>query len=180
MGLAQRAGVVTEHHDRAISGDSDQESAGHDERESLLLVGVGERGRLAIPLSSIARLEEIPHDTIEYAAEQEVVQYRGDILPLLRISKLLSIRGAGQGEEDGPMQVVVYSRDGKSAGLVVDRIIDVVEEAYTLQRRGARRGFIGSAVIGEKVTDLLDLEGLIKQHDPSFFETPAPLAGVGV
>ena len=61
------------------------------------------------------------------ADRQEVVQYRGQILPLLRASgQSLGIRHFN-GESRWPLQVVVYSEQGRSVGLVVDRIADIVE-----------------------------------------------------
>jgi two-component system chemotaxis sensor kinase CheA len=43
-------------------------------------------------------------------------------------------------------------------GLVVDRIIDVVDEVITLEDAHARAGVLGSAVLEGRVTELLDLE----------------------
>lgn len=68
------------------------------------------------------------------------------------------------------MLVVVYAYDGRSVGLVVERIIDIVEENITVKRRANSAGILGSAVIQQRVTDLLDVEGVIRSSDPSFFE----------
>ena len=64
------------------------------------------------------------------------------------------------------MQVVVYSQQGRSVGLVVDEILDIVED--TIQVRPCRAGanLIGSAVIQQRVTDVLDVPGLIRTFDP--------------
>jgi hypothetical protein len=52
---------------------------------------------VAIPLDTVTRLEEFPRDRIEHAGSREVVQYRGQILPLVRLSHLLGAAGAGEG-----------------------------------------------------------------------------------
>jgi two-component system chemotaxis sensor kinase CheA len=56
------------------------------------------------------------------------------------------------------IQVVVYTKNGRSMGLVVDQVYDVVEEMVILQEGIRREGIIGSAVIQENVTEILDKE----------------------
>ena len=68
------------------------------------------------------------------------------------------------------MQVVVYSEAGRSVGLVVSRINDIVHEALTVTRNSSRDGILGSAVIQDKVTDLLDVIGIIRAADPTFYD----------
>ena len=51
--------------------------------------GAVELSRIAIDLSLVARLEEFPRDAVEIAADQEVVQYRGQIMPLIHVSDVL-------------------------------------------------------------------------------------------
>jgi len=171
LGLAQRAGVVSEVRDRSIAEKAHHATDGGHERQTLLLLGMGDAGRFAIPLSMVARLEEFPDDSVERSAEQEVVQYRGQILPLLRLSRVL--RAAAEADpaaSDGDsLQVVVYTEQGKSVGLVVDRILDIVEDALDIQRSIGRDGLLGSAVIQQRVTDLLDVHGIIERAIPSFF-----------
>ena len=60
------------------------------------------------------------------------------------------------------LQVVVYSADGRSVGLIVPRILDVVEEEYQIQHRSNRLGVVGSAVIQSRVTELLDVPALLR------------------
>ena len=125
---------------------------------------------MAIPLSQVARLEEFSLAKIEKTGSREVVQYRGQIMPLVRLSQML---GLSSEEERDTLQVVVYSYQGRSVGLVVDRIIDIVEEHVTGQSRSNRDGIIGSAVIQQHVMDLVDVPGVIRMVDPMFFEAEA-------
>jgi two-component system, chemotaxis family, sensor kinase CheA len=67
------------------------------------------------------------------------------------------------------VQVVVYTKGKKSVGLMVDRILDIVEEALQVQSPGTRSGVMGSAVIHGRVTELLDVENLIRGVLPEFF-----------
>ena len=172
LGVAQRAGVISEVRDRTLADHVAKSTDAKSVVQTLLLLGMGKQRRAAIPLSMVARLEEIPVGKIERADGLEVVQYRGQILPLIRLSGLL---GAEDGDEQKAemMQVVVYSERGRSVGLVVDRILDIVETSLDVKRSTKRDGTVTSAVIQQRVTELLDIQGIIQAADPSFFEMAA-------
>jgi len=168
LGIAQRASVVSEHRDRTLADLGAKSLDKGSDSQTLLLLGMGRNRRAAIPLSMVARLEEMSAANVERADGQEVVQYRGQILPLIRLSSVLGVEDA-EGSAD-PMQVVVYSERGRSVGLVVDRILDIVETSLEAQRATARDGIVASAVIQQHVTDLLNVHGIIRAADASFFD----------
>jgi two-component system, chemotaxis family, sensor kinase CheA len=165
MGLAQRANVVGEARDRAVTDKEEKLLAGAAEaaeRNAVLLFQCGENARMAIDLALVARLEEFRSETVEIAADREVVQYRGQIMPLIRVSEMLQSRHRRPLENtEQSLQVVVYADQGRSVGLVVDRILDIVEESFVVRPRTGRAGVMGSAVIQKRVTDILDVPGLI-------------------
>ena len=187
-GIAQRASVVSEVREPVVNGkqrqgDKETRSQGDKEQSGTsaslspcLLVSLSAR-RTAIPLSMVARLEEIPAEHIERADNREVVQYRGQIMPLLRLSKLLGAEGAD--DRAAPMQVVVLSEQGRGVGLVVDRILDIVETSLEV-RRAKPKGGMATAVIQQRVTDLLDIQDIIRAADPSFFDTAAAVCTKGL
>jgi two-component system chemotaxis sensor kinase CheA len=171
-----RAHVLTEIGDRTFSETPVEEPKAPDNRQALLLFSTPDNGQMAIPLSAVARLEEFPRLKIERAGDQEVVQYRGEILPLLNLSQALPERrrqprnaGAPADAARDTVQVVVYTHKDRSVGFVVDHILDIVEESLELQSPGTRSGVMGSAVIHGRVTELLDVENLIKGVMPGWF-----------
>jgi two-component system chemotaxis sensor kinase CheA len=168
LGVAQQANVVSEVRDRNLL---DKNKAGEkaDDRQTLLLFNAGQDERLAIPLSMVARLEEFPRSQVEHSGRQEVVQYRGQILPLVDLAKYLPNTGTAAAALSDPMQVVVYSEQGRSVGLVVGKINDIVQQTLTVKRQTAREGILGSAVIQDKVTDLLDVGSIIRAAEPTFY-----------
>ncbi len=166
LGIAQSAGVVSEVRDRALTEKNAREQSRRLDQQTLLLFALGRTGRMAIPLSMVARLEEIPAEQVEHADGQEVVQYRGQILPLLRLSTLLGVECS---DSQDPLQVIVYTEQGRSVGLVVDRILDIVETTVQTKPGIRRKGVIGSTVIQQRVTDLLDVREVIRTADASFF-----------
>jgi two-component system chemotaxis sensor kinase CheA len=134
--------------------------------ERLLVTAVGER-RVAIPLDTVTRLEEFPRERIEHAGSREVVQYRGQILPLVRLSHLLG--AYGEEPEGDTVSVVVYSEGARSVALVVDRIVDIAENSTTARRDAEEDGLVGTAVIQQRVTELLDVRRAILAADPNFY-----------
>jgi len=167
LGLAQRASVVGEVCDRVAreEGRSLGRAVGT-QPSRVLLVLCGENGQMAIDLAQVSRLEEFGCDRVEFATNQEVVQYRGQVMPLVRISEALGgERGNAAKKAQERLQVVVYSVQERSVGLVVDRILDIVEEPFVMQRQTGRKGVLGSAVIQERVTDIVDVPGLIAATD---------------
>jgi two-component system chemotaxis sensor kinase CheA len=167
LGLAQHSNVIAEVHDRSLAGKTKAVER-VDERQTLLLFNAGQNARMAIPLSMVARLEEFPRAQVERSGNQEVVQYRGQILPLIQIANHLPSAGVAPTQSD-PMQVVVYSEAGRSVGLVVGKINDIVHEAITVQRNSGRDGILGSVVVQDKVTDLIDVISIIRAADPTFY-----------
>jgi two-component system chemotaxis sensor kinase CheA len=133
----------------------------HQETDQLLLCESGPGRRIAIPLAQVTRLEEFSKRVIEHAADREVVQYRGEILPLVRLPTNL---GRSSDANDS-IQVVVSEHNGRLVGVVVDKILDVVSgtsEVDATCDEGKRPRVAESIVIDQRVTDLVDLENLVR------------------
>lgn len=179
-GLARRA--------RIISGSQDtSQKTNHPEAtvvtgsQAFLIVESGSRRRMAIPLPLITRLEEFPVSSIELAGRHEVTQYGGKVMPIVRLSRVLSTGGPAStvAVPDDLLQVVVCSESGRSLGLVVDRIVDIVNETLTIEPPGQRAGVLGSSIIQRRITELLDVPALIYEVPASASE-PAATAEKGV
>jgi two-component system chemotaxis sensor kinase CheA len=152
LGVAQSAGILAEGRQRALAADGGPASRGA-EGEALLLFGAGEGRRMAMPLAQVARLEEVPRAAVERSALGEVVQYRGQVMPLVRLAPA----AAG----DGPLQVVVCSDQGRRVGLVVERILDIVSAPAERPQAARADGAPSPAIIQGRVTDLLDVPGFL-------------------
>ncbi|MET0414538.1 MAG: chemotaxis protein CheA, partial [Actinoplanes sp.] len=163
--LARRSHLAADSERKNLDASSRAAGAGGT-GERLLVTAVGER-RVAIPLDTVTRLEEFPRDRIEHAGSREVVQYRGQILPLVRLSHLLG--AYGEEPEGDTVSVVVYSEGARSVALVVDRIVDIAENSTTARRDAEEDGLVGTAVIQQRVTELLDVRRAILAADPNFY-----------
>ncbi|MGB8480584.1 MAG: chemotaxis protein CheW [Acidobacteriaceae bacterium] len=184
LGLAQHAGVISEVRQRKLSEDATPAAERAQERKTLLLFQSPDDGRMAISLSDVTRLETFSRSSIERTGEQQVVQYRGTILPLVHVSGMLAERrlqprGPSLTAED-KIQVIVHTRNLRSVGLVVERILDIVEDDLSTQRSASRKGVLGSIVVQGKVTEILDVDGIIRDQDPTFFDPEQLMTGVAL
>ena len=155
MGLALAAGLSAEHHERTATASTTERSS--DRTETLLLVDLGDNRRFALPTSMVSRLEKVSAASIEWTDGREVVQYRGAILPLVRLTNVFG----GEPAVDDELSVVVYSDGRGSCGFVVGQILDVVETE--ISRCASRVGvdnLLGTAVIQQRVTDIVNLQHL--------------------
>src|SRR6185436_20295779 len=100
---------------------------------TVLVVRAGERERVAIPLDRVNRLEEFDRDAIEFSLGRPVVQYRDAVMPLIHAGEWLG-QGAAADWTARRVPVVVRSENGLTSGLVVDRILDIVEQELTVQK----------------------------------------------
>ena len=67
------------------------------------------------------------------------------------------------------LPVVVYNHNGFQFGLVVGRIIDIVEEASDSRRPATRDCIQATSVIRGRITELLDLEAVLERANPKMF-----------
>jgi two-component system chemotaxis sensor kinase CheA len=163
IGLARETRVFSSDRNRAAQKETIDHSDAQKTR--MLLFTLDEEHRVAIDLSTVGRLEKFARNRIERAGAREVVQYRGQIMNLVRLADCLGY-GGRDGAEDETLHVVVYSERGRNVGLVVGRIPDIVEEVVQLQTDAARPGVLGRAVIQGRVTEMLDVVGLVRQTEP--------------
>lgn len=138
---------------------------------ALLLFTAGGVEPKAVPLSLVARLEEIEVSSIEWVNNRHVVQYRGRLMPLI------SMRDDFQRRTEGRQPILVFSDQDKTMGLMVDEIVDIVESALSIELRSSDAGILGSAVIANKATEIIDVGFFLakafgdwfKNHDDTAF-----------
>jgi len=172
LGLAQRASVVTETRDRSMAEKVTESVAAAAEKQTFLLFAGPGDSRMAIPLSTLARLEEFPVTQVEMSGSQWVTQYRGQILPLVRLNVIMEERRnklralqAPPSADSGPIQVLVLHHEGHSFGLVVERILDIVEDRAEVRSAATRASVLYSVVIGDRITELLDVPAILRGAD---------------
>ena len=140
-----------------------------DNRMALLLFRAGSQGLKALPLSLVTRLEDVLADSIEVCDDQDVVQYRGGLLPLVRLS---DDRSTSFG---ATLPVVVFTEGTRAAGLVVDEIVDIVEEPLAIDLHGEGTGIAGVAIVRDQAVEIVD----VGHYLAPFFDHPDARDGRG-
>ncbi|HET7680054.1 MAG TPA: chemotaxis protein CheW [Xanthobacteraceae bacterium] len=150
-GLAQALGTSA----RASSGigeDAEAEAMETQQSTSMLVFRAGSPHLKAVPLSLITRLEEIDVDRVEFSNDRHLLQYRGQLMPLIPINEQVQVKSRGQ------QSLLVFSDEGRSMGLMVDEIVDIVDDTLNIEVGGNRPGVLGSAVIKGQATEIIDIE----------------------
>ncbi|MGH9574348.1 MAG: chemotaxis protein CheW [Candidatus Acidiferrales bacterium] len=171
MGVAQRSGVISEARDRALAERAAEtaEAEKAREKQTFLLFAGPDDSCMALPIETLDRLEEFPASQLEQSGSQWVAQYRGRILPLVRLEYALDERRhrrrspkASAEIADKQLQVLVCHNDGQTVGVVVERIFDIVEDIADVKYPATRAGVLYSAVINGRVTELLDIPAVLR------------------
>jgi two-component system, chemotaxis family, sensor kinase CheA len=150
-GIAQSIGNVVIERDGAAA---EQEADRRDDDsgiESMLVFRAGSPQPRAVPLSLVTRLEEIDVRKIESSNGRSLVQYRGQLMPLILVNDDVRIKSTGK------QPLLVFSDEGRSMALVVDEIVDIVEQRLDIELVSQRPGVLGSALIRGQATEVIDI-----------------------
>ena len=130
---------------------------------SLLIFRAGSPEPKAVPLSLVTRLEEFEIDKIEFSNGRDMVQYRGSLMPLVQVNDFVQRRS------EGNQPMLVFSDAGRSMGLVVDEIVDIVDEQLNIEVASEVPGILGTAVIKSKATEIIDVGHFLPQAFEDWF-----------
>jgi two-component system chemotaxis sensor kinase CheA len=150
-GIARSIGsVIMSRHVAAAELETDRQ-AEEAATESLLLFRAGSPQPRAVLLSLVTRLEEIDVDKIEMSNGRSLVQYRGQLMPLVAVNDDVRVKSAGK------QPLLVFSDEGRSMALVVDEIVDIVEQRLDIELVSEHPGVLGSALIKGQATEVIDV-----------------------
>jgi len=131
---------------------------------STMLVAINEE-EYAIPLSSIIETAIYKKSEIMTAHNQEVIDFRGRIVPLVYLNKIFNIPKTTEVIEKDEVAVLVVRKGDKIAGLVVDSFIG--QQEIVLKSLGAYLTNVfavsGATILGNgQVALIIDTNSLIK------------------
>ena len=149
-GVAKALGTSVAASHEIADENAASRGSGAEQLTSLLVFRAGSTQPKAVPLSLVTRLEEIATDKIELSNGRYMVQYRDQLMPLVQMA---GVNVATSGSQP----ILVFADDGRSMGLVVDEIIDIVEERLNIEVAGNQEGILGSAVIKGQATEVIDV-----------------------
>jgi two-component system, chemotaxis family, sensor kinase CheA len=162
-GVAQALGRAAQ----AVQADAPElkqsEEVAAEDTVSLLVFRAGSQRAKAVPLSLVTRLEEIDCRRIEISDGRHLVQYRDQLMPLLRIDAESGLKS------EGAQPILVFSDHGRSMGLVVDEIVDIVEDKLDIEVASNRPGVLGYAVVKGNTTEIIDVGHFLPQAFEDWF-----------
>jgi two-component system, chemotaxis family, sensor kinase CheA len=149
-GIAKALGTSIEASHEIADENAAMRAGAAEQLTSLLVFRAGSTQPKAVPLALVTRLEEIAADKLELSNGRHMVQYRDQLMPLVQMNGV-SVATSGV------QPILVFADDGRSMGLVVDEIIDIVEERLHIEVAGSGEGILGSAVIKGQATEVIDV-----------------------
>ncbi|HEY6256885.1 MAG TPA: hybrid sensor histidine kinase/response regulator [Xanthobacteraceae bacterium] len=150
-GIARSIGNVAVERDAAAAEHEAGRQYDDSGIESMLVFRAGSPQPRAVLLSLVTRLEEIDVGKIETANGRALVQYRGQLMPLIPVNDDVRIKNAGK------QPLLVFSDEGRSMALVVDEIVDIVEQRLDIELVSQQLGVLGSAQIRGQATEVIDV-----------------------
>ena len=178
LGVAQRANIIGETHDREMEEVLAETGAQKSQKSSFLLFTGPDEAHMAVPLDTLARLEEIPASQVERSGTRWVAQYRGQILPLVNLAFALEERRSRRrhkkffaaGAENARLQILVCNYKGQRVGVMVEQIVDIIEDSAEVRYPASRAGVLYSAVIQGQVTELIDIPAILEASGIEAFQ----------
>jgi two-component system chemotaxis sensor kinase CheA len=141
---------------RQVSGEdaanADQGASGEfaSDESAFLLFRTQSEELKAVPLELVARIEEFDVTAIEHVGGRNVVQYRDQLMPLVPFD-------GAQWKVEGKQAALVFSDKGRSMGLAVDEVVDIVRDRMEIEIVSEQTSLLGSAIIAGKATDIVNV-----------------------
>jgi two-component system chemotaxis sensor kinase CheA len=134
---------------------------------SLLLFRGGEEEQFAVPLSGVVRIEKICTSDIENVGGKRIIQYRGRSLPLFAIHEAVDVKPLALEEN---ALVIVFILAQREIGLLVNGPVDAVDISVEVDDKTLKQpGIMGSVIIDEQTTLLVDIHDLVHTLNPEWF-----------
>lgn len=127
-----------------------------------LMVQLG-REKYAIPLNTIQNIEDVKMTDIKYIQNQEVINLRGHVVPIIHLDRLLGVVKEEVVEQES-VTVVIVNKGDKQAGFIVDGLIG--QQEIVIKTLGkfltSTRLIAGATILGDgEVALILDVNSLV-------------------
>jgi two-component system chemotaxis sensor kinase CheA len=136
------------------AAEADAERSDRLAREALLVFEAGNGSLKAARLAAVSRIEELAPDQLERVDGRSVIQYRGRLMPVVDVEGRPVEPWAGGGRRP----LLVFTREERAVGLLVEEIVDIVESEARTDLGSHGGGALGSLIIAERATELVNVE----------------------
>lgn len=131
-------------------------------KQSLLLFRAGSAEPKAVLLGAVTRLEMVDAQKIERSDGRHVLQYRGNLMPV--VTSL-----AGSLCAEGAQPILVFSEGEHTVGVAVDEILDIVDATLKFELSASGSGVIGTSVVKGRATEVIDIAYHVSEVFQSWF-----------
>jgi two-component system chemotaxis sensor kinase CheA len=156
---SDRAAEVAVETDKAFKADKD--------RQSILIFRGAVDEQFAIPINHVERIEKIKNTDIEEVGDKKVMKYRGGSLALFTIDQVAEVKSMAKNED---LLVIVVNIAEKEVGIMAAGPVDAKEISVEIDDQTLKQqGILGSTIIGDHTTLLVDVYGLVHALKPEWF-----------
>ncbi len=168
VGLSKYIGLKVEDIDRAIEEEKLRKTSA-EETQFILLFNVGEE-TLALPLALIARLDKIKAEELQFIGGKEIIVYKGNVIPVVRLENYLPIQGLPPQDY---YSVLFFTERNKTCAILCSEIVDVLETTLEVEEGLYNHpGILGHRIIKDKTVLFIDIYKVIEMYDPEWFQDP--------
>jgi two-component system chemotaxis sensor kinase CheA len=121
-----------------------------DNQTSLLIFNAEDTTPKAVPAFLVTRIAEFEESDLERSGEKIMVQYQGRLIELHPLGKTID------GET---VKALIFADEGEDHifGIIIERINDIVTTSLKIEESARRPGYLGSAIVEGRATDILDI-----------------------
>jgi two-component system chemotaxis sensor kinase CheA len=168
--IGEMSGLTSQRHqDRSgpVSGSVSAQATKSAGSQAYLFFSNSETERFAVPLDTVERIEKIEAARIETVGGNRVLKHRGGTLPLIALEDAMRVNPL---PVNSNYQMICFKINGREIGVLATAPIDAAEVEITLDTKTLKQpGVIGSAVLMDNTTLILDIQQVVKQVKPDFF-----------
>ena len=168
--LANIYGLTSvERSDRAteLAMEKDAAYRTNKDRQSMLVFRGADNEQFAIPINHVERIEKIKNTDIEEVGGKKVMKYRGGSLALFTIDQVAQVKPMDKKED---LLVIVVNIADREVGIMAVGPVDAREISVEVDDETLKqKGILGSAIIGDHTTLLVDVYGLVHTLNPGWF-----------
>jgi two-component system chemotaxis sensor kinase CheA len=139
------------------------------EPQSLLIFDNNTEEHFALALSWIRRIDSLDVKRIQMIAGSEYIEYRGEQMRLLRLENCLPVQKPNN--YAAIANIIIPKRSKIPVALLINRVVDTKSTVIKLENTSMKNsGILGSMLLDEKITLMLDLHSILEAGEPDSVE----------
>jgi two-component system chemotaxis sensor kinase CheA len=166
ISLSQFVGISIEEIEKTYESTSLIIKTSAKETIILLLFDVG-KDRFALPIALISRLDKIKADEIQISGGKEIIIYRNQVVPIIRLENYLPLKEVPLQEN---YNILFFTERGKTCGILCTNIVGTLETTLEIEEGiYTHPGILGHRIIDGRTTLFIDIYKIIEMYDPDWF-----------